>query len=191
MKDSKSTAATDSTRGPAIEQQRKHQRVSSRGRPPLVYDRAEPLKRRAARVQKLFEELDRDRTGYIEYGDLKSKLQSLTPTKQLREETVEDYSNHFMERVDLNHDQKISFEEFSIFVESKERELWDLFSQLDSRGDGFIRRDDLVVAFKEAGIKIDRTGLDSFMRDVDRDGNGASNVPMLQFSVTPIIYRSY
>lgn len=57
---------------------------------------------------------------------------------------------------DENKNGNVSLNEFINYVREHEKNLQLQFSQLDKNNDGKVDLDELIIAFKELGIEIDR-----------------------------------
>ncbi|KAJ3314248.1 hypothetical protein HDU93_004777, partial [Gonapodya sp. JEL0774] len=154
----------------------------SHGKSRLFFDSKE---RRIKRIRKLFNRLDTNKSGFVEFKELKDNILSLggPSTSDARASQL---SRDFLSHADRDEDSRLSFNEFYEFVEGKERELWNLFEGMDKDKDGFIRKNDLLVAFSEAGIRIDEKALENFIEHADKDGNGLLDFPELRDFLIPL-----
>ncbi|KXS21060.1 mitochondrial carrier [Gonapodya prolifera JEL478] len=159
--------------------------ASSQGHPKaprLFHDSKE---RRIKRIRKLFDRLDTDKSGYVEFKELEYNILGLRGNAA-SEDTSRRLSRDFMSHADRDDDRRLSFEEFYEFVEGKEKELWKLFREMDQDSDGFVKRVDLMRAFSDAGVCIDEKGLDAFIGRADKDGNGLLDFPELRDFLIPL-----
>lgn len=62
-------------------------------------------------IKGIFEKSDKDKSGFIDIGEVESLLSSLGLNESQKE--IENY----FEKIDQNFDKKISFREFKIFIE--------------------------------------------------------------------------
>lgn len=74
--------------------------------------------------------------------------------------------------VDTSGDGKIQYEEFRVFVEAAERQLWMLFRSIDRDKDGRLDKNELRSAFKKAGLTVSNQRLSGFFNEVDMDHDG-------------------
>lgn len=74
--------------------------------------------------------------------------------------------------VDTSGDGKIQYEEFRVFVETAERQLWLLFRSIDRDKDGRLDKNELRSAFKKAGLTVSNKRLSGFFDEVDMDHDG-------------------
>lgn len=73
---------------------------------------------------------------------------------------------------DIDHDGKISYDEFCRFCTSTEKELWQLFKTIDKDHSGALDRNELQSAFELAGIAVSGPRLDRFFSYIDKDHDG-------------------
>lgn len=69
-----------------------------------------------------------------------------------------------MKRSDATHSGDIGLAEFIDYVRENEKNLRLQFSHLDRNQDGKVDLDEMVEAFKELGIDMDRTEADKLLR---------------------------
>jgi solute carrier family 25 phosphate transporter 23/24/25/41 len=62
--------------------------------------------------------------------------------------------------------------EFRIFVEQTEKELHSLFQSIDKDKNGKLDKEELQVAFKNAGLQVLPSKLNQFFSEVDTDRDG-------------------
>lgn len=74
-----------------------------------------------------------------------------------------------MERLDA---YTVDCPEFRIFVEKAERQLRALFRAIDKDGDGKLAKDELQIAFKNAGLTVSKRRLGDFFNDMDLNNDG-------------------
>lgn len=77
-----------------------------------------------------------------------------------------------LDACDINHDGKISFEEFVAFCKETERELWRLFQAIDRDGSGKLDEREVKTAFERAGVVVEGGRLERFFRHVDANQDG-------------------
>lgn len=58
-------------------------------------------------------------------------------------------------------------------MKQTEQELWNLFESIDRDGNGKLDKDELMVAFKNAGLSVSETKLQRFMDEIDSNHDGS------------------
>ncbi|KAG5928476.1 hypothetical protein E4U53_002666 [Claviceps sorghi] len=123
---------------------------------------------RDMRVERLWARLDPSGKGELDLKGLEKGFRRIDhPLKN---------ANHLlkqiMREVDTNRDGKIQYEEFRVFVEEAERQLFFLFHAIDKDGDGKIDTAELQTAFRTAGLSVSNRRLSEFFRDLDGNSDG-------------------
>ncbi|KAI8804172.1 mitochondrial carrier domain-containing protein [Cladochytrium replicatum] len=91
--------------------------------------------------------------------------------------SAEMYAKELVSIADQSKNGRVDFAEFERFVTNKERELWNLFQQIDTSNDNAIQRSELKASLQAAGIDVSSDDIDAFMATVDQDRDG-----VLEFS---------
>ena len=91
---------------------------------------------------------------------------------------------------DIDHDGKISYEEFCRFCTTTEKELWQLFQKIDKDRSGALDRNELQSAFELAGIAVSGPRLDRFFSYIDKDHNGTIDFSEWRGRHTTISYST-
>jgi len=150
-------AAVEKTSASAAGEQQEEQR--SQG-PRQEADRSD-----AKEWSSVFKELDLNDNGSLDEHEIQAGLEKLgLPSSETR-------VHEMMEMVDANKDGSISYGEFVSFAEAREKELRQLFDQLDLNGNGFIEPSEIRIALDKLGMSkevpdsaimelIDRLGVD-------------------------------
>lgn len=73
---------------------------------------------------------------------------------------------------DIDHDGKISYDEFCRFCTETEKELWQLFQTIDMDHSGRLDKGELASAFSKAGVAVEPARLDRFFSYIDTDRDG-------------------
>ncbi|KAI8068264.1 mitochondrial carrier domain-containing protein [Gongronella butleri] len=128
---------------------------------------AETPSERHDRIRALFESLDKNKQGVLDRDCIEKGLTAMT---HLPARTK--FVNELLAQCDTSKDGLVDFDEFTAYVHDKEKELWDLFQRLDTRGDGSLLPEDLACALQDAGITISQDELMEFVEWMDLDGNG-------------------
>lgn len=123
---------------------------------PLELEDAETRKQR---IRALYDKIDADKSGHIDTKDLERKFRELRASRNIESESsgvplgsTQMYAKELLKRCDSNSNGTISYPEFEAFVEAKEKELWELFKQIDTGKDNLIGADELQSSLKKAGM---------------------------------------
>lgn len=117
------------------------------------------------RYRRVFEELDLDSSGSLDEHEIQAGLQRMglpSSDKQVHE---------MMVMVDADKDGSISYGEFASFAQEREKELRELFDEIDLNGNGLIEANEIRIALEKIGMStevsdgdiiqlIDRMGVD-------------------------------
>ncbi|CAO3675679.1 unnamed protein product [Umbelopsis vinacea] len=122
---------------------------------------------RDRRIRNLFQSLDRNRKGYLDSDCILKGFQQMT---HLPARTK--YARDLLEKCDTSQDGVIDYDEFKIYVEEREKELWSMFEEIDKSGDGRLQPEELEHALQRAGIRVTKDDFWQFMEAMDADGNG-------------------
>lgn len=123
---------------------------------------------REKRIKELWKKLDSSAAGQIDLQGLKKGLKKLDhPLKN-----ADDLLHDVLKAVDTSGDGRIQFNEFLVFVEHAEKELWQLFESIDRDHSGALDKDELRSAFQRAGLTISAAKLDQFFDEVDTNNDG-------------------
>ncbi|KAH7021217.1 mitochondrial carrier domain-containing protein [Microdochium trichocladiopsis] len=131
-------------------------------------DMAESQNQRDARVEALWRKLDYQNKGELDWQALQKGLKKIDhPMKN-----ADDMLKAIIKVVDTNGDDKIQYEEFRVFVEATERQLYYLFRAIDHDQDGKLNQEELQTAFQRAGLSIPRRRLSEFFDNIDHNRDG-------------------
>ncbi|CAG8536615.1 13099_t:CDS:2 [Cetraspora pellucida] len=120
-----------------------------------------------ARIKKLFEEFDREKSGVLTRIAIQNGL------KRLKDHPAQKkYASELLLKCDTSEDGLVDFQEFKIFVEEKEKELMKIFLDIDKSHDMRLQPEELENALKKAGINCTKVELKKFIDTMDKDGNG-------------------
>ncbi|EFC42705.1 predicted protein [Naegleria gruberi] len=126
-----------------------------------------------ASLELLFKKLDINNDHFIDKEELEKGIREL----QLPSANV----NGAFDQMDFNHDQRITFEEFSNYVRKRRSELRVIFSDLDKNGDGFLDMDEVSRGVSQVFQKSTDTNANyplapqvvkQLMKRIDANGDG-------------------
>ncbi|KAL9619056.1 MAG: hypothetical protein Q9160_006311 [Pyrenula sp. 1 TL-2023] len=128
----------------------------------------ESQKDRDARIEKLWCTLDSRKEGQIDINGLRRGLTKMDHPLKNADSLLHDV----LEAVDTSGDGQIQYNEFRVFVDHTERELWQLFESIDRDHNGSLDKAELQAAFSRAGLAISSAKLDQFFEEVDTNHDG-------------------
>ncbi|KAF2164842.1 hypothetical protein M409DRAFT_24747 [Zasmidium cellare ATCC 36951] len=123
---------------------------------------------REARLRSLWSKLDTKNKGTLDYNALKNGLQGMNHPLKDAEGLIKD----MLKACDIDHDGKISYDEFCRFCTQTEKELWQLFKSIDRDHSGKLDKGELSAAFERAGVAVSNARLDRFFSYIDKDHDG-------------------
>ncbi|KAI0966019.1 mitochondrial carrier domain-containing protein [Xylaria arbuscula] len=134
----------------------------------LEMEMAESQNERDARVEQLWKKLDYQGKGELDWKGLQRGLKKMDhPLKN-----ADDMLKTITKAVDIDGDGKIQYEEFRVFVETAERQLFHLFRSIDRDKNGKLDKEELQAAFQKAGLAVPNRRLDDFFADIDHNRDG-------------------
>ncbi|KAI1388449.1 mitochondrial carrier [Hypoxylon trugodes] len=134
----------------------------------LEMEMDESQNQRDARVEQLWRKLDYQGTGELDWKGLQKGLRRIDhPLKN-----ADDMLKTIIRVVDTNGDGKIQYEEFRVFVEAAERQLYVLFKSIDRDQNGKIDKEELHHAVQRAGLAVPMRRLDEFFENIDHNRDG-------------------
>ncbi|KAI1300811.1 mitochondrial carrier domain-containing protein [Xylaria venustula] len=134
----------------------------------LEMEMAESQNERDARVEQLWKKLDYQGKGELDWKGLQRGLKKMDhPLKN-----ADDMLKTITKAVDTDGDGKIQYEEFRVFVETAERQLFQLFRSIDRDRNGKLDKEELQAAFQKAGLTVPNRRLDDFFADIDHNRDG-------------------
>ena len=128
------------------------------------------------RIYSLYRQLDDQDLGYISIENVAKKLNELRMSSKQQVKvplgSSDMYSRELLRICNQSHVGHISFNEFEAFVLAKDKELYELFSQIDTDNDNAIHFLDLRNAMEKVGIQVSDQDLLNFISDLDANGDG-------------------
>lgn len=121
-----------------------------------------------ARLRELWGKLDTKKKGTLDLNALKNGLGRMDHPLKDADGLVRD----MLSACDIDHDGKISYDEFLRFCRHTERELWTLFKSIDKDGSGNLDKKELSAAFERAGVNVSNARLDRFFGYLDKNDDG-------------------
>ncbi|TMW52839.1 hypothetical protein DOY81_002106, partial [Sarcophaga bullata] len=115
------------------------------------------------RLEKLFNQLDRDGNGRIDVHDLSEALREFGLSSV--------YAEKFLEHSDQTQSGDVGLAEFVHYVREHEKNLRLQFSHLDKNRDGKVDLEELISAFKDLGIEVDMEEAKVLLTRMDQDGS--------------------
>ncbi|XP_055611108.1 calcium-binding mitochondrial carrier protein SCaMC-2 isoform X4 [Uranotaenia lowii] len=115
------------------------------------------------RLEKIFNKLDRDGNGRIDIHDLSEALKEFGLSHQ--------YAERFLKQSDQTESGDVGLAEFIHYVREHEKNLRLQFSHLDKNRDGKVDLEEMITAFKELGIDMDRHEAAKLLKRMDKDGS--------------------
>ncbi|KRF84284.1 mitochondrial adenyl nucleotide antiporter SLC25A23 isoform X2 [Drosophila virilis] len=111
------------------------------------------------RLERIFNQLDRDGDGKIDIHDLSAALHEFG------------MSSVYAVQSDKNQSGNVGFAEFLHYVREHEKNLCLQFSHLDKNRDGKVDLEELISAFKDLGLDIDIDEARKLLSRMDKDGS--------------------
>ncbi|KAI1753099.1 mitochondrial carrier domain-containing protein [Xylaria castorea] len=129
---------------------------------------AESQNERDARIEKLWKQLDYQGKGELDWKGLQRGLKKIDHPLKHADEMLKNITK----AVDTDGDGKIQYEEFRVFVEAAERQLFYLFRSIDRDKNGKLDKEELQAAFHKTGLAVPNRRLDDFFADIDHNRDG-------------------
>ncbi|KAI0202524.1 mitochondrial carrier domain-containing protein [Astrocystis sublimbata] len=129
---------------------------------------AESQNERDARIEKLWKQLDYQGKGELDWKGLQRGLKKIDHPLKNADNMLKDITK----TVDTSGDGKIQYEEFRVFVEAAERQLYQLFRSIDRDKNGKLDKAELQAAFQKTGLAVPNRRLEEFFGDMDHNRDG-------------------
>ncbi|XP_055538928.1 calcium-binding mitochondrial carrier protein SCaMC-2 isoform X4 [Wyeomyia smithii] len=124
------------------------------------------------RLEKIFNKLDRDGNGRIDIHDLSAALKEFGLSHQYAEEYGHSlFFQRFLKQSDQTQSGDVGLAEFIHYVREHEKNLRLQFTHLDKNRDGMVDLEELIDAFKDLGIDMDRHEAAKLLKRMDKDGS--------------------
>ncbi|KAI0900340.1 mitochondrial carrier [Annulohypoxylon nitens] len=134
----------------------------------LEMEMEESQNQRDARVEELWKRLDYQHKGELDWKGLQKGLRRIDhPMKN-----ADDMLKTIIKVVDSNGDGKIQYEEFRVFVEAAERQLYVLFKSIDRDQNGKIDKEEFHHAVQHAGLAVPMRRLNELFENIDHNRDG-------------------
>lgn len=133
------------------------------------------------KIRALFTSIDRSHKGWIDQQDIQqnifdsysgSFIDPASNSDRADHPLRQSYSRDLMKVCDTSMNSQISIQEFTMFLLDKEKELWQIFCQMDATNDGELSTDDVRFALTKAGVPATDAELAQFFSHIDRDEDG-------------------
>ncbi|XP_060654175.1 mitochondrial adenyl nucleotide antiporter SLC25A23 isoform X2 [Drosophila nasuta] len=115
------------------------------------------------RLERIFNQLDRDGDGKIDIHDLSAALHEFGLSSV--------YAVKFLQQSDKDQSGNVGFAEFLTYVREHEKNLCLQFSHLDKNRDGKVDLEELISAFKDLGLDVDIDEARKLLGRMDKDGS--------------------
>uniref|UniRef100_A0A8C6SBQ3 Solute carrier family 25 member 23b n=1 Tax=Neogobius melanostomus TaxID=47308 RepID=A0A8C6SBQ3_9GOBI len=133
------------------------------GAPLLSSSRIRTQVDRQRRYVELFEQLDLNKDGRVDLGELRLALAARGLHRGEAEEIVL--------QSDTNQDGLLDIHEFSEFLCAHEKRLWLMFTSLDRNSDGCIDVGEIQHALQKLGMEVSQEQASRILQSMDRDDN--------------------
>ncbi|KAJ8124059.1 hypothetical protein ONZ43_g135 [Nemania bipapillata] len=134
----------------------------------MKMEMTESQNERDARVEQLWKKLDYQGKGELDWKGLQRGLKKIDHPLKNADEMLK----NIIKAVDTNGDGKIQYEEFRVFVEAAERQLFHLFQSIDRDKNGKLDKEELQAAFHKVGLAVPNRRLEEFFKDIDHNSDG-------------------
>lgn len=128
----------------------------------------ETVEQRDHRIARLWKSLEAPEDGSIDVKGLKKGLKKIDHPLKNADSLLHDV----LKVVDTSGDGQIQFNEFRVFIEHAEKELFQLFDSIDKDHNGSLDKDELRQAFSRSGVVVSNAKIDQFFDEIDTNHDG-------------------
>ncbi|XP_043913109.1 calcium-binding mitochondrial carrier protein SCaMC-3 [Protopterus annectens] len=118
---------------------------------------------REKRWTELFEQLDTNKDGRVDIHELQEGLRALGMTHH-------DAGQRILQAGDRDNDGLLDFEEFTHYLQEREKKLHLMFKSLDRNNDGQIDASEIQHSLQSLGIDVSLQQAEKILLSMDRDG---------------------
>lgn len=126
------------------------------------------------RIKSLFNSLDPEQKGIVTTRDL-SEACKLPPHTPFKSDILK------------AQDASINYDKFKQHVLTKERELWNVFSAINQKGDHRLKPSELEAALKESGVHVTKADIEALVELID---TGKKKKMFRKLKTDPLFYIS-
>ncbi|XP_070597660.1 mitochondrial adenyl nucleotide antiporter SLC25A23-like isoform X2 [Erythrolamprus reginae] len=119
---------------------------------------------RHQRWASLFEQLDTNKDGRVDINELREGL------ARMGMEAGPQAEQDILREGDTDHDGELNFEEFTQYLQERERKLLLMFHSLDRNNDGQIDVSEIQQTFQGLGVYISLQQAEKILHSIDKDG---------------------
>lgn len=135
---------------------------------------------RDKRIKKLWSALNVAKGRHLDAASFKKGLRRIDHPLKNADELL----HEILQAVDSSGDGQIQYNEFRVFLEHAERELYQLFESIDRDRSGALDKDELRQAFARSGVVVSSAKLDKFFDEVDVNHDGKITFEEWRFAST-------
>ncbi|KAK9765412.1 hypothetical protein K7432_006275 [Basidiobolus ranarum] len=126
----------------------------------------ESTQQREARIRNIFNQFDKQKKGMLNAADVEQGVTQYTPLLH------GDYASEIFALLDQNKDGVVDYQDFKSFFDTRETQLWKLFTELSDSKDHTVLPEELQAHLKHAGIELDNEELAEFVSYIDSNSDG-------------------
>ncbi|XP_046844628.1 calmodulin-4-like [Xenia sp. Carnegie-2017] len=134
-------------------------------------------------VQEAFDLFDKNKDGTISVSELREAM------KLAGHDVSEEVVKSLLSTHDKDENGVLTIDEFGTFLKSDNsvnyKEVREAFDSFDENGDGYISRNELVLAMKKVGENLSEVEIDSMIRNADINKDGKVSFEEFKRMMTP------